>query len=272
MRIIKNVLVFILICIIAGVGFLYLTPETTARLAIDVERRRSGLECKEINLPGNIHYVYLEGGQGEPLMLLHGFGADKENFTRVARFLTPHYRVIIPDHLGFGESGHPQDADYRTSAQAARLRTLAKDPGITKLHLRGSSMGGKISMIYASLYPDEVKSLWLLDPGSVSSALPSEFQKIITRTGENPLMARNEDEFARTFTFAMADPPFIPRPILNVMAQERIRNYDLEKRIFKTGFTDPVEKYVTSLETSALIVWAIKIASLNRPRPISCTS
>ena len=244
MRMIKAVLVFIIICIIAGVGFLYLAPETTAKLAIGAERRRSGLKRKEINLPGNIHYVYLEDGQGEPLMLLHGFG----------------------------ESGHPQNADYRTSAQAARLRTLAKALGITKLHLGGSSIGGQISIIYASVYPDEVKSLWLLDPGPVSSALPSEFQKMITRTGENPLMARTEDEFVRTFTFAMADQPLIPHPILNVMAQERIRNYDLEKRIFKTRFTDPVEKYVTSLETSALIVWAIKIASLNRPRPISCTS
>lgn len=255
MRIVKAVLVFIVICIIANIGFLYLAPEKFTKFAVDMERKRSGLERKEISLPGNIQYVYLEGGKGEPLLLLHGFGANKDNFIRAARFLTLHYRVIIPDHLGFGESGHPLDADYRAGTQAARLRTLAQALGITKLHLGGSSMGGQIAMMYAAFYPDEVQSLWLLDPGGVWSAPPGELRERIVKTGENPLMARNVDEFAKIFAFVMADPPFIPRPILNVMAQERIRNYELEKRIFKEASADSIEKYVKGLKTPALIVW-----------------
>jgi pimeloyl-ACP methyl ester carboxylesterase len=258
MRIVKTILVFIIICILAGIGFVYLAPQKATSLAIDMERMRSGLTRKEINLPNGIHYVYLEGGKGEPLILLHGFGANKDNFTRVARFLTPHYRVIIPDQLGFGESGHPHDADYSSSAQAARIRALAQALGITKVHLGGSSMGGQISMMYAFYYPDEVKSLWLIDPGGIWSAPKSEFYVLITKTGENPLMARNEDEFAKIFAFVMADPPFIPKPILNVMAQERIRNYDLEKRIMKEISSDSAEKYVTGLTTPALIVWGDK--------------
>jgi len=263
MRIIKAVLAIIIICILAGIGFLYLAPEKATKMAINLERERSGLTLKEINLPGELHYVYLEGGKGEPLVLLHGFGADKDNFTRAARFLTPHYRVIIPDHIGFGESSHPQDANYSAGVQAARIRTLAKALGITKLHLGGSSMGGHVSMMYAALYPDEVKSLWLLDPGGIWSAPPSEFQQMITTTGENPLMARNEDEFAKIFAFVMADPPFIPRPMLNVMARERIRNYELEKRILKEIASDSAEKYVTGLKTPTLIVFGEKDRVIN---------
>ncbi len=258
MRIVKAVLVFIIICIVTGVGFLYLAPDKFTELALDTERTRSGLERKEINLPGELRYVYLEGGQGEPLILLHGFGADKDNFTRVARFLTSRYRVIIPDHIGFGESSHPQDASYFSGVQAARIRTLAKALGITKVHLGGSSMGGHISMMYAALYPDEVKSLWLLDPGGIWSAPRSELGEIITKTGENPLMAQNEDEFAKIFEFVMAEPPFIPRPILNVMAKERIKNYELEKRIFKELTSDSAENYVKGLQTPTLIVFGDK--------------
>ena len=205
----------------------------------------------------------MEGGKGEPLMLLHGFGANKDNFIRVARFLTPHYRVIIPDHIGFGESSHPQDADYSAGVQAVRIRTLAKALGITKLHIGGSSMGGQISLMYAALYPDEVRSLWLLDPAGIWSAPPSELREIIVKTGENPLMARNEDEFAKIFAFVMADPPFIPRPMLNVMAKERIRNYELEKRILKEIAADSVEKYVTGLKTPTLIVFGDKDRVIN---------
>lgn len=263
MRIVKVILSFIIICILAGVGFVYLAPEKVTKLAIDLERKRSGLERKEINIPGGLHYVYLEGGKGEPLMLLHGFGANKDNFTRVSRFLTPYYRVIIPDHIGFGESGHPQNADYRPSAQAARIRFLAQTLGITKLHLGGSSMGGFISMMYASLYPDDVKSLWLIDPAGIWSAPPSELRDIIVKTGKNPLIAKSEDEFAGIFAFVMSDPPFIPRPILNVMAQERIHNYELEKRIFKDLIAESAEKYVTNVKTPTLIVFGDKDRAIN---------
>jgi len=257
MRIIRAILVFVVICVAAGIGFLYLAPEKAAKLAIDIERKRSGLTLKEINVPGDLQYVYLEGGQGEPLILLHGFGANKDNFIRVARFLTPHYRVIIPDHIGFGESSHPQDASYSAGVQAARIRTLAQALGIRNVHLGGSSMGGHISMMYAALFPNEVKSLWLIDPGGIWSAPPSEFREM-TSKGQNPLMAKNEDEFAKIFAFVMADPPFIPRPILNVMAQERIRNYELEKRILKELTEDSAENYVKGLNTPALIIFGDK--------------
>ena len=263
MRFIKVVLALIIICLLASIGFLYLAPEKATKLLIDIERKRSGLTLKEINLPGELHYVYLEGGKGEPLLLLHGFGANKDTFTRVARFLTPHYRVIIPDHIGFGESSHPQDADYSTGVQAVRIRTLVQALGITKLHLGGNSMGGQISMMYAALYPDEVESLWLLDPGGVWSAPSSGLREIIVKTGENPLMARSKDEFAKIFAFVMADPPFIPRPMLNVIAQERIHNYELEKRIFKEITADPAEKYVTGLKTPTLIVFGDKDRVIN---------
>jgi pimeloyl-ACP methyl ester carboxylesterase len=262
MRIVKAVVVFIVICITAGIGFLYLAPEKAAKLAIDMERKRSGLTLKEINVPGDLHYVYLEGGQGEPLILLHGFGANKDNFIRVARFLTPHYRVIIPDHIGFGESSHPQDANYSPGVQAARIRTLAQTLGITKLHLGGSSMGGHISMMYAALFPNEVKSLWLIDPGGIWSAPPSEFRAMIAK-GQNPLMAKNEDEFAKIFAFVMTDPPIIPRPILNVMARERIENYELEKRIMKELTDDSAENYVKGLTTPTLIIFGDKDRAIN---------
>jgi pimeloyl-ACP methyl ester carboxylesterase len=263
MRIIKAVLLFVVVCVLAGVGFLYLAPEKATSLALDIERKRSGLERKEIKLSDDLNYVYLEGGKGEPLILLHGFGANKDNFTRVARYLTPRYRVIIPDHIGFGESSHPQDADYGALTQAVRIRTLAQALDIDKAHIGGSSMGGHIAMMYAFVYPNETQSLWLLNPGGIWSAPPSELRDVMAQTSKNPLMARNEDEFAEIFAFVMADPPFIPRPILNVMAQERISNYDLEQRIFKTLTSDSAEKYITGLQTPTLIVFGDQDRAIN---------
>ena len=248
---------------LAVVGFVYLAPETALHLAVGADRQRSGLVRKEIELPGGMHWVYLEGGHGEPLMLLHGFGADKDNFTRVARFFTPHYRVIVPDLIGFGESAHPQDADYAPTAQAERVRALAQALGITSVHIGGNSMGGQIALTYAALHPTEVRSLWLLDAAGAWTAPESELQKIARESGRNPLMAKSEDDFARVVAFVMSDPPFFPRPMLNVMARERIRNFTLEERIFKQIRSDSIEGRITGMAAPALIVWGENDRAIN---------
>jgi pimeloyl-ACP methyl ester carboxylesterase len=239
----------------AGVYFYTAAPERAVRAALAYERRLAGLERKEITLADGLRYVYLEGGQGEPLLLLHGFGANKDNFTRVAKHLTPRYRVIVPDHVGFGESAKPPRADYAPRAQVERLRAFARALGVSKLHLGGNSMGGHIALTYAALYPKEVESLWLLNAAGVWSAPPTELRKSISATGENPMIVKNEDEFARLVSLVTAKPLMIPRPFLDVVARERIRNHDLEQRIFKQLAADSVEERIRGLAVPSLIVW-----------------
>ena len=267
MKLVKRIFAFVVIAavlfVVGAVGFVYLAPASATRLFLTLERRQAGLERKEIDLPDGTHYVYLEGGQGEPLMLLHGFGANKDSFDRVAKFLTPKYRVIVPDHIGFGESAHPPDADYSPAAQAGRLHALAKALGVTDVHIGGSSMGGQIAMSYAVQFRSEVKSLWLIDTAGIWSAPASELRKTIEETGKNPLLIRTEEEFAGLFPWVMAEPPFIPRPIMNVLAQERIRNFDLEQRIFVQIAGDSMEERVRGMETPTLIVWGDKDRTIN---------
>jgi pimeloyl-ACP methyl ester carboxylesterase len=219
--------------------YFYFSPEQLVRRALGYERGLAGLVRNEAELAGGLRYVYLEGGRGEPLLLLHGFGANKDNFVRAAKYLTPRYRVIIPDHIGFGESAKPPKADYYSRAQAERLHTLARVLGVSKVHLGGNSMGGHIALAYAAQYPKEVASLWLLAPAGVWSAPPSEMRKRIEQGEENPMIVKNEEEFARLVAGVTAVPLAIPRRFLDVLAQERIRNHELEQRIFKQLAEDP---------------------------------
>ena len=149
------------------VAYVQMFPEKVARGTIESWRRNAALVRKEIELPGGLRYAYLEGGTGEPLVLLHGFGADKDNFDPAAYFLVPHYRVIVPDHIGFGESSRPAGADYSPPAQAEHLHALVKSLNLARIHLGGNSMGGQIAMAYAVAHSNEVQSLWLLAPAGV---------------------------------------------------------------------------------------------------------
>jgi pimeloyl-ACP methyl ester carboxylesterase len=116
-------------------------------------------------------------------------------------------------------------------------------------------MGGHIALTYAALYPTEVKSLWLLDPAGVWSAPKSDMMKIAEETGRNPLMVQSGEDFGRMAAFVMYKAPFIPRPVRDVLAQERNQNYALEQVIGKQLLADSVEQRVTGLTTPALIVW-----------------
>ena len=151
-------------------------------LALRRARRRARLVRRTIRLDSGETYVYLDGGTGPTLLLLHGFGATKDNFTRVAALLTGTYRVVVPDHLGFGESDKPEHADYSPVAQARRLRAFVQALGLGAVDLGGNSMGGHIAMTYAALYPDAVRSLWLIDAGGVWSGPQGELQKHLQRT------------------------------------------------------------------------------------------
>jgi len=223
--------------------------------AYAMERSRAGLQRKEIALADGTRMVWLEGGAGAPLVLVHGFGADKDNFTRVARYLTPRYRVIVPDLVGFGESAHRADVDYHYAAQAERLRAFVQALGLSRIDLGGNSMGGGIAMSYAAQHPSEVASLWLIDCAGIAEAPPSELARILTTTGENPLMITRESDFPAFLKFVMSDPPYIPGSVMDVLARERIANQALEQQVFGQIATDSVSASVKGLATPTLIVW-----------------
>ena len=223
--------------------------------AYSLERSRAGLARKEIALADGTRIVYLEGGSGAPLVLVHGFGADKDNFTRVARHLTPHYRVIVPDLVGFGESSHRADLDYHYAAQASRVHDFTQALGLAHFHLGGNSMGGGIAMSLAAQHPQEVASLWLIDCAGISAAPPSELARIVTTTDTNPLIITKESDFPAFLKFVMSDPPYIPGPVMDVMARERMANQPLERQVFQQIARDSVDESIRGLQTPALIVW-----------------
>ncbi|PTU32577.1 alpha/beta fold hydrolase [Stenotrophobium rhamnosiphilum] len=259
----KKLLGLLVVIALVVTGLYYACPEKLVKLAVEGERAAASLSRHEIDVAG-LKYVYLEGGKGEPLVLIHGFGADKENFTRVAKFLTPRFHVIIPDLPGFGESGKPADGIYTVASQVERVHALVQALGLKTVHLGGSSMGGNIAASYAAKYPTETASIWLLAPAGLGTAPPSDVELSLKDGGRNPLIASNPDEFAAVFKFVMADPPFLPRRFIDVMGRTAVANHELNAKIFQQIRSEPpLESRVPGLTVPARIVWGDKDRALN---------
>jgi len=110
-------------------------------------------------------WPYLEGGDpSKPtLVMVHGFGADKDHWTFYAPWLTKDYRLIAPDLPGFGENDRDGELPFDVGSQAARLKDFLDALGIDRPHLGGNSMGGWIALRFAIDYPDALKHRDLLD-------------------------------------------------------------------------------------------------------------
>lgn len=232
-----------------------LMPFQITRLILIMERTFSGLRLHQAQVDG-MAMPYLEGGRGPTLVLIHGFAADKDNFTRIARHLVAHYHLIIPDLPGFGDAGRDPTAQYSINQQVARLHTFLQQLGISQVDLGGSSMGGFIAAQFAASHPDMARSLWLLDPAGTHASVQSDILQTYLTTGKIPLLLQNESDFAEMFRTTMHNPPFIPYSLRHVLAVRAVKDFELHSRII-AEFHDstPLEEQYSNLPTPALVVW-----------------
>ena len=238
-----------------------LAVNTTQKI-IQYERNKSDLDVKSFTLTSGDKLVYAENANltGEPLLLIHGFGGNKDNFTRIADELED-YHLIIPDLLGFGESSKPMSADYRSQAQATRLHELLQAKGLaSNIHIGGNSMGGAISVAYAAKYPKDVKSLWLVDSaGFWSAGVPKSLEGATLEN--NPLLINSKEDFYKMYDFVMYKPPYLPKSVKAVFAQERINNKELDAKILEQIVTDNVEEraqIIANYNIPTLVAWGDK--------------
>ncbi len=100
--------------------------------------------------------------------MVHGFAANKDNWTRFAKFVTPVYHVVALDLPGFGDSSCLESASYSIADQAKRLNRFADEIGLKKFYIVGNSMGGHIAGRYTVMFPETVLTLGLFDASGVT--------------------------------------------------------------------------------------------------------
>lgn len=253
----QTFLLILLILIAIPVLAYWFAPAALVNLAVRAERSRAGLRRHELRV-GDFNWVYLDsGGSGEPLVLVHGFGADKDNWNRLARQLRGRFRIIAPDLPGYGESDSPLDARYRVQDEVERLHAFLLMLGVTRAHLAGNSMGGYIAALYAATYPADTASLWLINNAGAFSATPSELLKTLESGGENPLIPATLDQFRRLMKLVMSKPPYFPGAVLDVLGRRALAARELRLKQFADiiEHSPHLEDVLVGLQTPTHILW-----------------
>jgi len=233
-----------------------------------LERKTAGLTEKQVQV-GQFTICYLEGGQGETLLLLHGFGADKDNWNRLAKHLTPKFHVVAIDVPGFGMSSRPETESYTIRDQALRLDPIVAALGLDSFHLAGNSMGGAIAGRYAAEFPDKVRTLALVNTGGIANCpKKSELRKQLEE-GKNSLLLETPEDFEKMLAFVFVRPPWIPGPVKAHLARQAIERRSFNEKVFRQIHAEgsDLEPELSRIRARTLILWGDQ----DRLIDVSCT-
>jgi pimeloyl-ACP methyl ester carboxylesterase len=139
--------------------------------------------------------VYLEAGQGEPVLLLHGYPQNHLCWRRQIPALARTHRVIAPDWPGFGGS-EPASAPPRYEIEVERIGELADALGLERFNLIAHDYGGFIGLGYVLRHPERVMRLALLNTRAHGTFVRSFYrfsllQRMVSRSAPLRGLARH---------------------------------------------------------------------------------
>ena len=156
----------------------------------------------------NIHYTDWGNPDLPHMFLAHGSVANAFYWDLVAPDFRDKYHIVAVTARGRAKSDYATDGSYETEDYVQDFRELTLALGMDKLTYIGQSMGGKIGMTYAAVYPDQVERMVLVDIGGEGTGAPSgdpmkSRPEVFNNPDEIEKWLRQFDRFARISHEAM---------------------------------------------------------------------
>jgi pyruvate dehydrogenase E2 component (dihydrolipoamide acetyltransferase) len=216
------------------------------------EAEASGPSAQKVEVGGRL-LRYLDLGEGgTPLVLVHGFGGDLNNWLFNHPALAVDRRVIALDLPGHGESGkHLQtgEADELSGAVLALLDHLK----LSRVHLAGHSMGGLVALSIARQAPERVASLVLIASAALGVDINGDYLQGFTE-------ANNRNALKPQLVQLFSDPALVTRQMLEDMLKfKRLEGVDqalrqLNAKLFDGGRQRLDLRNVVGQQPS-LVIW-----------------
>lgn len=225
---------------------------------------------------GHRELFVTEAGSGTPLVLLHGGGpgaTGASNYSRNIDVLAEHFRVIVPDMPGYGQSSKELDHSDPFGDLAFTIRTMLDELGVEKAHLVGNSYGGAAALRLALDRPERVDRLILMGPGGIgtSRGLPTKGLRTLLEYygGEGPSREKLES-FIRDYLVhdgAAVDDDLIDVRYQASIQPEVVANPPLRRpsslaTLWRMDFTR--DRRLARATTPTLVVWGAG-DKVNRP-------
>ena len=193
---------------------------------------------------------YKVAGQGEPLLIWHGWGGSSDSWQKVQEILARNFQVISLDLPGFGKSSNPPHP-WKTGDYLVILLKLAEKLSLESFYLAGHSFGGGLAAKFSAENPQKVKALvrtgaaifrskkrlnWRQRTASFLAKIGSAFEKI-------PLIGKSLYPLARRFLYRFAG------------VHDYNRASGVMKETFKNIISEDLSSYLPQIKAPTLILW-----------------
>ncbi|MHA1378790.1 MAG: alpha/beta fold hydrolase [Candidatus Helarchaeota archaeon] len=176
---------------------------------------------KEIN---GFQMHYADEGSGEPIVCVHGEPTWGYLYRKFINELSKSYRVVVPDHMGFGKSEIPKNKQYVLAEHVDNLTKFLLELDLKNITLIFQDWGGPIGFGFATRYPEHIKRLVIMNT-SVGVAKPERrlwFESMVEDGTYDQLMGNMK--------------VFIPQMMFGFFVKKFSRE---EKKILKKAYTAP---------------------------------
>ena len=247
------VLVVIGLLLVTGAGIFYFAPGILVAGIQSSAAKATGLEELTTEIDGyTVHYY--RGGQGPPLVLLHGMGDEKNSFVQAAQSLAKGHTIILPDLQGHGKNTRASGRDYSIGGHVAFMEKFFADLRLEKFVLGGNSMGGHISAAYTLARPEQVERLILVNAPGL------KLDDHIVYAGFGKKMESRED-FDAVMSRVVHTPPELPGPVVDFMIDKANEDFDFINQLAASVRKGPdydLKERVQEISVPTLILWGEK--------------
>jgi len=130
---------------------------------------------------------YIDEGEGDVILFVHGTPSWSFDFRKLILKFRNKYRCIAPDHIGFGLSDKPRNYPYTTELHTSNLQELILYLNLTNITLVVHDFGGPIALHFATIYPERIKQIVIMNSWSWNTENEPEFRKM-RRILKSPLL------------------------------------------------------------------------------------
>jgi pimeloyl-ACP methyl ester carboxylesterase len=222
------------------------------------------LSPQTIQIKGHTIF-YVVKGEGEPLLLIHGYGAGLWVWEKQIDVLSRFYRVYALDVIGHGFSDRPKIA-YTPETYIHFLRDFMDGVGIERATLIGNSMGGGMAWAMAALFPERVKRVILINsvPPDVLNQVRNESFRTLVAIQGIPFLpylviaSRNKNSIKWILEECVSDIKLITPEVLNRQyALSRIKGttWVLYSTFKNAKETSKMRDYLSRINRPTLLIW-----------------
>jgi pimeloyl-ACP methyl ester carboxylesterase len=226
------------------------------------DAKLQGLEERFADVKG-VRMRYFVGGQGPPLLLVHGLGGAASNWTELAPLLARRHRLLVPDLPGHGGSS-ALPAVSGLDPFADRVAVVAEREGMLPAPVVGHSLGGMIVLRLALRRPADVQAVVLAGAAglSIGNVVGRQLLSVFTTVRPGRLAARyrgwvNRSPLLRRLVFgfvSVADPVALTEEAVEGFLGAQLLHTDVDSAWQALRIDDPRQE-LESVRCPVLVLW-----------------